>query len=165
MKIPLNIDWQQILLHALNLALLVGGLYLLLFRPVKKFMDDRAARCRKLEEDAQAMREDARRLLEENRERARHADEDAQHHREETMAKAEQDARALLDSARAQAAKILSDARAHAAQEEQRIVKDAQSEIAQLSVEAAHKLVDKPLNDVYDQFLDAVEGSEGHARP
>ena len=28
MNIPLNIDWQQILLHALNLVLLVAGLYL-----------------------------------------------------------------------------------------------------------------------------------------
>ena len=36
MKLPLNIDWQQILLHALNLVILVGGLYALLFKPVKK---------------------------------------------------------------------------------------------------------------------------------
>ena len=35
MNIPLNIDWQQILLHALNLVLLVAGLYLLLYKPVK----------------------------------------------------------------------------------------------------------------------------------
>ena len=38
---PLNIDWQQILLHALNFVILVGGLYFLLFNPVKKFMAKR----------------------------------------------------------------------------------------------------------------------------
>ena len=30
MGVPLNIDWQQILLHAFNLVILAGGLYLLL---------------------------------------------------------------------------------------------------------------------------------------
>ena len=39
MNVPLNIDWQQILLHALNLVILIAGLYLLLFKPVKRFMD------------------------------------------------------------------------------------------------------------------------------
>ena len=42
MNIPLNIDWQQILLHLFNFSILVGGLYLLLFKPVKNFMDKRA---------------------------------------------------------------------------------------------------------------------------
>ncbi len=37
MGIPLNIDWQQILLHIFNLLILVGGLYLLLYKPVKDF--------------------------------------------------------------------------------------------------------------------------------
>ena len=40
-NIPLNIDWQQILLHFFNFSILVGGLYLLLFKPVKNFMDKR----------------------------------------------------------------------------------------------------------------------------
>ena len=44
MSLPLNIDFQQILLHMLNIVLLFGGLYLLLYKPVKKFMDERAAK-------------------------------------------------------------------------------------------------------------------------
>ena len=35
---PLNIDWQQILLHLLNFVILAGGLYFLLYKPVKNFM-------------------------------------------------------------------------------------------------------------------------------
>ena len=30
MNIPLNIDWQQILLHLMNFVILAGGLYFLL---------------------------------------------------------------------------------------------------------------------------------------
>ena len=52
MNIPLNIDWQQILLHWMNLAILTGGLYFLLFKPVKQFMEKREAHYKDL--DAQA---------------------------------------------------------------------------------------------------------------
>ena len=41
MGLPLNIDWQQILLHLFNFLILAGGLYLLLYKPVKQFMDKR----------------------------------------------------------------------------------------------------------------------------
>ena len=41
MNIPLNIDWQQILLHLLNFVILAGGLYLLLYKPVKTVMEKR----------------------------------------------------------------------------------------------------------------------------
>ena len=36
MGIPLNVDWQQILLHLFNFIILFGGLWLLLYKPVKK---------------------------------------------------------------------------------------------------------------------------------
>ena len=38
---PLNIDIVQILLHMLNFVILAGGLTLLLFKPVKKFIGER----------------------------------------------------------------------------------------------------------------------------
>ena len=52
MNIPLNIDWQQILLHFFNFSILVGGLYLLLFKPVKNFMDKRAKHYQDMESAA-----------------------------------------------------------------------------------------------------------------
>lgn len=38
---PLNIDWQQILLHLLNFTILAFGLYFLLYRPVRAYMKKR----------------------------------------------------------------------------------------------------------------------------
>ena len=72
------------------------------------------------------------------------------------------EAGAVLDSARNRAQKIVNDAMERAASEEKQIVQNAQSEIARLSVEATQKLMDCKLSDVYDQFLDAAEGSEAH---
>ena len=39
--VPLNIDWQQILLHLLNFLILAVGLTLLVYRPVKKILEKR----------------------------------------------------------------------------------------------------------------------------
>ena len=40
---PLNINIQQIVLHALNFVILFGALYFLLYKPVKSYMDGRRA--------------------------------------------------------------------------------------------------------------------------
>ena len=162
MQLPLNIDWQQILLHALNLVILVGGLYALLFKPVKKFMDQRTENYQKMKADAENAQAQAESLKAELSERMKQADAEAQTYRQETMARAEKEAGAVLDSARSQAEKIVNTAREKAANEEKQIVQNAQSEIARLSVEATQKLMDYKLSDVYNQFLDSAEGSEVH---
>ncbi|MFR3310210.1 MAG: ATP synthase F0 subunit B [Christensenellales bacterium] len=74
MNIPLNINFQQILLHLLNFVILAGGLYFLLYGPVKKFMDGR----QKHYSDLKAQTEDelakAKALEREYRERLSAAD-------------------------------------------------------------------------------------------
>lgn len=54
MNIPLNIDWQQILLHVLNFVILFGGLYFLLYKPVKNFMAKREAHYAEMAQKAQS---------------------------------------------------------------------------------------------------------------
>ena len=51
---PLNINLQQILLHALNFVILFGALYFLLYKPVRDFMDSRKAHYEKMDADAKA---------------------------------------------------------------------------------------------------------------
>ena len=59
MNVPLNIDWQQILLHLFNFLILAGGLYLLLYKPVKAFMEKRNAYYADLDAAANKKNEDA----------------------------------------------------------------------------------------------------------
>ena len=61
MGVPLNIDWQQILLHLFNFLILFGGLYLLLYRPVKAFMDKRTAYYADMDAEAKRKLADAER--------------------------------------------------------------------------------------------------------
>ena len=62
MNIPLNIDWQQILLHLLNFAILAGGLYLLLYKPVKAFMAKREDWYQAQADEAEKTRQEAEAL-------------------------------------------------------------------------------------------------------
>ena len=65
MNIPLNIDWRQILLHLFNFVILAGGLYILLYRPIKNFMKQREDYYQSLHQDAEQVQEQARQLKEE----------------------------------------------------------------------------------------------------
>ena len=73
MNIPLNIDWQQIILHLLNFAILAGGLYFLLYRPVHKFMDQREEHYRQMENEAQQRLDQAKATEEEYRQQLKQA--------------------------------------------------------------------------------------------
>lgn len=159
---PLNIDWQQILLHALNLSLLVGGLYALLFKPVKRYLDARSEKVETAARDAAAKQAEADRLCAEYEAKLQNVDEEIQSRRSAAAAEAEKEAANLLKTAREQAEQIVTQAKETAAREEKRIVRDAQSEITELSLEATRKLMDCPVSDVYDQFLNSAEGSDAH---
>ena len=52
--LPLNIDITQILLHLLNFTVLFAGLYFILYKPVRKIMNEREEHFKKLEEDAKS---------------------------------------------------------------------------------------------------------------
>ncbi len=148
MNIPLNIDWQQILLHLLNFVILAGGLYLLLYKPVKTFMEKRQQYYQ--EQDAKAAKTlaDAEKTAAEVRQQLKNADADAA---------------AKLADARAQAEQILADAHAAAQREHDKLLSDAQKELKDLAVTATEKLVLQSDGDAFDQFLDAAERGESHA--
>ena len=59
---PLNIDFQQIFLHLLNFTILFAALDLLLYRPVKAFMDARAAGYAEKDRQARETLEEAERV-------------------------------------------------------------------------------------------------------
>ena len=128
---PLNINLQQILLHALNFVILFGAMYFLLYKPVKSFMDSRKAHYEKMDEDAKAVLAEA---------------EKTQHAVDERRAQAEQ-----------RAGEIVRKAREDAAREHERVMEQAKGEISELMSAAAEKLVLSSTSDAYDKFLDTAE--------
>ena len=78
---PLNIDWQQILLHWMNLVILTGGLYFLLYNPVKQFMAKREEHYKDLERQAQDKLDQADEKLAQTQAKLDAADEEIHQHR------------------------------------------------------------------------------------
>ena len=162
MNIPLNIDWQQILLHLFNFSILVGGLYLLLFKPVKNFMDKRTKHYQDME-SAAVERERATCELETSMQQ-RQAALDAE--LDEKRAAAAREAEAYAHQQRAaaheQADKIVAAARENAENDRKKIVDEANREAVSIAEAAMEKLLAKETSRAYDAFVNAAEGVEKH---
>ncbi len=149
MGIPLNIDWQQILLHLFNFSILTAGLYVLLYKPVRDFMDKRTSYYKQMDEEAQEKLSQAAQLEASYKEQLSRADAQISQHKAKAALDAERTAEEQLKSARKQAEKILA---------------QAQQDIAELAATAAEKLVLKSLDGAYDQFLSVAGGGEEHEK-
>ena len=162
MQLPLNISLQQILLHWMNLAILTGGLYFLLFKPVKEFMDKRAAHYQELDQQAADKLAQAERLRADCQAKLDHADEEIRKERTQAQQAAAQAAQEQLEQAQEQAQHIISKAKAQAEQRKERAIWESQKELRELAAKAAKKLASKPGDDFYDQFLGLAERSAEH---
>lgn len=147
MNIPLNIDWQQILLHLFNFAILAFGLYFLLYKPVKQFMDKREDHYKTMDEEAEKTKAEAEGLKETYEKKLADADEEIRAQRAEAEKETRNDAAAEIARAKGEAQKILSDARTEAKEERERIIASSGKEIASLAAAAADKLVKEALSD------------------
>lgn len=159
---PLNINLQQILLHWMNLAILTGGLYFLLYKPVKDFMDKRAAHYQELEDQAADKLAQAEQLKANCQAKLDAADEEIHQERLQAQQAAAQAAQEQLAQAEEQAQRIVAKAQAEAEQSKERALRESQKEMRELAAQAAKKLAAKPGADFFDQFLDLTEGGRAH---
>ena len=159
-NLPLNIDVQQILLHLLNFTILFAGLYFILYKPVRKFMDSREEYFKKLDDEAKGLVEESEKAKAEFENRLKTADSEINAKKEaagtETFAERER----IITAANGEAASILKKARDKAQSEHDRIINDAQKEIAQIVNEATEKIVLRSDLDTYDEFVNASKKVE-----
>lgn len=155
---PLNIDWQQILLHWMNLVILTGGLYFLLYKPVKRFMEKREAYYRGLEEQAGGKLREAEELKASYQAKLDGAEEEIRQARAKAQAAVQQS----VEERMAQAEQIVAKAKEEAASSREQIIRESQRELRELTVAAVKKLTVKADTDLFDQFLDLAEGGTPH---
>lgn len=141
MNLPLNIDWQQILLHLGNFALLSLGLYLLLYKPVKSFMDKRAEAIEKQAKEAKSKLDEANALKFEYEKRLEDADKEAQDIKTKASEQAQLAADTKLKDAEKQKEKIISDAKAAAQRQKEKVLEESKQEIIELAAQMAEKVL------------------------
>ncbi len=141
MNLPLNIDWQQILLHLGNFALLSLGLYLLLCKPVKSFMDKRTEAIEKQADEAKSKLDEATALKLEYEKRLEDADKEAQDIKVKASEQAQAAADAKLKDAEKQKEKIISDAKVAAQRQKEKVLEESKQEIIELAAQMAEKVL------------------------
>ena len=158
---PLNINFQQILLHMFNFVILAFGLYMLLYKPVVAFMKKREDHFADLEKQAQEA------TLAEYNAKLAGADEEIRQKNAAAAQEADRQRQERMQRAQADADKLLKNARGAAEQERNAMLEGAKKDIAQMVVSATGKLMDKendPAFDkaLYDSFLKAAQEENDH---
>ena len=162
----LGIDIVQILLHMLNFVILAGGLTLLLYKPVMKFLSERRAHFESLEAQSAAAKEENDRLLRAYTQRHDETEAELAAMRQDAEREAAETARVYLDEAKQKAAVILAAAEEDAEARRAQILDSAQTEIGELVIEAAQKLLADTADPertaaLYDAFLRRAESDGG----
>ena len=159
--VPLNIDWQQILLHLFNFTILFGALYILLYKPVKDFMAKREEHFAEMDSRAGQALADAEKSKQEYEQKLSDFEEKARDDKSRMSREVEAERERRLGEAKSEAEKIVADARAEAEREKSDIIASAQKEITGMVTEATEKLaLEQSASDAFDQFLDAAEEAD-----
>ncbi len=158
---PLNIDWQQILLHLLNFVILAGGLYFLLYKPVKDFMGKREQHYKEIDDYATKNRIEAEELRKAAQAKFDAAEAEIAQMRIKAGDEIETEKQQAVTEARVEARRILETAGKTADQRAKKALADSNDEIRDLAMEAVRKMLLSD-EDALDKFLDAAESGSGN---
>lgn len=151
MGIPLNVDWQQILLHLFNFIILAGGLWLLLYKPVKNFMAKREAYYKDMDKTATDKLAAAEAEQQKYSGLVEKAQDEAAELKKKAMADADAAAKAHIADAQQEKQHIIDDARKAALAEKNKILQEANAQIEDMVSAAVDKLL-VPSGSAYDSF-------------
>jgi F-type H+-transporting ATPase subunit b len=157
---PLNISWQQILLHLFNFAILFGILYFLLYKPVKNFMEQRQQHYRDMDQQAKNRLSEAEAAKSNYQRKLAAADAEIREKRTQAQTELTQSTEAQLQMAQAEAAQIIAKAKVEAKAQREEIINGAQNEITEMAVKVVERMVLPSTSDAFDKFLNSVEGSD-----
>ncbi|MCI8436740.1 MAG: ATP synthase F0 subunit B [Lawsonibacter sp.] len=142
----------------MNLAILTGGLYILLYKPVKGFIAKREEHYRQLDEQAAQKLAEAERVHAEYQAKLDGADEEIHQARAKAQQAIQQSTEDQLAQAKEQARQIVAHAQTEAEQSRERVLRESQRELRKLAAQATKKLAFQA--DPFDQFLDLAEEGE-----
>ena len=155
---PLGIDFVQILLHMFNVLILFGGLYFILYGPVKKFMDEREEHYRKLDEEKNAALDEANKLKEEYNKQLQDSADQILVDKQTAAREIQELRRQKITEAQEEARRLIKKAENEAERRRGEIIAGAGEEISDLISEAADRLLlDGDTDHFYDAFLTEAE--------
>ena len=166
MNAPLNIDVVQILLHMLNLVILVGGLSLILYKPIVKFLKQRRQYYDDLEKKHAEYEKEYEKFESEKQQLLADAEAQAQQCRQQAERQIAEMTKRYADEAKARADAVIRAAEDEAEARKRSILESAQTEIGELVLSATQKLLQDGANEktdsaLYDEFIRTANAADG----
>lgn len=160
---PLNINWQQILIHLFNFFLLFAILYYLLYSPVVKFMEERERKYKEIDDRANKTMKDAQNVLGKYQEKLDNVDEEIKEYKNQKFEEISVQIKEKLDQAKVEENKIITDAKSKAQLEYDRIIENANSDIKEMAMTATKKILGDGDKTSVDAFIEYTlkEGQDG----
>lgn len=159
--LPLNIDLQQIMLHLFNFTILFGAMYILLYKPVRDFMEAREKHYVDMDSKAESELKAAEDSRREYDDKVKAFKDEVQAEKTKARKEIEEQTGKQLAAAKADAEKIVADAKTEANRQKDEILASAQKDITDMVTDAMEKLtLEQSASDAFDQFLDAAEAGE-----
>ncbi len=155
------INPSDILFHLINVVILFVALRILLYKPVRKFMDKRDKAVTDKLDNAQAVEDSANAKLAEATQTAEDAKKQAAQLMTETAQKAHQTSVDMLERTRKQADDIVAQAKRDAEDEKNKAQDEIKTQAAALAVEIARKVLEREVKPednerLVDDFLTKV---------
>ena len=167
---PLNIDFLQILLHLLNFVILAGGLSFLVYRPVRKFLEDRARHFEEMEQNSIKREEEAAKLQAEYEKRLGETEAELREQKKKAERELSELSARYVKEAQQKADAILLAAEHEAEERKDHILETAQAEISELVLSATEKLLHNTVTpernrELYDEFIRLTDQSKTSEEP
>ena len=153
----LGINLPTLLAQIVNFAILFGLLYLVAYKPILRMLDQRSKRVKESMEQAESIKEQAARADEEVGKRL----EDAAKRGQEIMARARQSGeeamRRAQQEAKQEAEELVTRARSQIQRERDEAIDELRKEVADLTIMAASKVIEKSLDEkAHRELIDKV---------
>ena len=136
----------DILLHMLNLVVLTVGLYLLLFKPIKKKIVSRQESLKKIEDENAALTEEVNGMKVEFDKKLEKAKDEAIKIHQEAVEVANQKTNEIITDARTKAKEIIERTEKEMTEEKSKLENEIKAEIYSLSLNVAEKIIERDLN-------------------
>ena len=160
----LRIDFNLIF-TVINILVLFGGLWLVLFKPVKKILKERQEEVDREYDDAKQKQADADAAKEKYDASLAEIDQTRKDTLDEARKKADEEYQRIIGHAQVQAKDITDRATTEAENQKKKILKSANEQIADMVVEAAGKVAGSAEGadfdrSLYDEFLSKKAGDD-----
>lgn len=137
----LGISVTSILLHLLNLVVLTVGLYILLFKPVKKMVRERQEKIKKIEQENSELNAEVKKMRDNTESVLADAKQQAAELQENAVRTANRKADGIINDAKIKAKNLVDRTEKELDEERKKLEQDIEKEITDVSFAVAEKVL------------------------